>query len=427
MRVFRGYPMVSPSKDIPASLVVFFVALPLCLGIALASGAPLLAGITTGVVGGIIAGALSGSHLAVSGPAAGLTVIVLSAIESVGFAAFLTAVALAGAMQIGLGVARAGAIGRLIPDSVIKGMLAAIGIILILKQIPHAVGYDAVPEGDTSFAQADGHTTFSELWDLGRHMEPGAIAIAFVGLAVLVLWELPALKKRLGSVPGPLVVVVLGAGLNVAFARFAPSLHLSGGHLVELPVFDSFSAVAAQISRPDIGAVFEFTVWKTALTIAAVASLETLLSLEATDKLDPQRRIAPANRELVAQGTGNVICGLIGGLPMTAVIVRSSANVAAGATSKMSAILHGVWLLLAVALVPHVVNRIPLAALAAILLAVGFELTRPGIYATVFKRGPAQFLPFIVTVAGILLTDLLIGILIGLAVGFVFTIMGTRR
>jgi MFS superfamily sulfate permease-like transporter len=414
-------------QDLSASVVVFLVALPLCLGIALASGAPLMSGVISGICGGLVAGAISGSPLAVSGPAAGLTVIVAGAIDDLGFSAFLTAVVVAGLIQFVLGVARAGLVGSFIPDSVIKGMLAAIGLILILKQIPHAFGYDADPEGDTAFRQPDGENTFSELLNLGEHIQLGALLIALVSLCILMLWDQPKVKKVVGIVPGPLVVVLAATGMNALFAVIAPAWVLGTEHLVNIPVFESFSEIQSTLATPDFAALGSQQLWITAFTIAIIASLETLLSIEATDKLDPLKRITPTNRELLAQGTGNMVAGMIGGLPMTAVIVRSSANISSGATSKVSTILHATWLLLAISLAPVLMNMIPLAALAAILLMVGFKLTKPSIYRSIWARGWAQFIPFVVTISVILLTDLLVGIIVGLLVGFAFVIMSSYR
>lgn len=417
--------LASWKNDLPASVVVFLVALPLCLGIALASGAPLLSGIMTGIVGGVVVGALSGSKLAVSGPAAGLTVIVLSAVQQLGsFEAFLVAVVLAGGLQLGFGFARGGVLGNFIPDAVIKGMLAAIGLILILKQIPHAFGWDADPEGDMMFMQPDGETTFSELWNLAGHIAPGALVIALLSLAILIVWESPAVKSKTWSklIPGPLVVVAFGALMNALYATAAPDWALGVSHVVSIPTAESLSGLFEQLPRPDWSFIGSYRVWVTAVTIALVASLETLLSIEATDKLDPKKQITPTDRELKAQGVGNVIAGLLGGLPMTAVIVRSSANIAANAQSRWSAILHGVWLIVALVFGAALVNQIPLASLAAILLVVGFKLTRPALYRSAWNRGRDQFIPFVTTVGAILFTDLLVGILIGLAVGLFFVI-----
>jgi MFS superfamily sulfate permease-like transporter len=407
--------------DVPASLVVFLVALPLCLGIALASGAPLLSGVVAGVVGGIVVGALSGSHLMVSGPAAGLTAIVLAGIAQAGsFARFLPAVVLGGALQVVLGAARAGIIGYYFPSSVIRGMLAAIGLTLVLKQIPHAVGYDADYEGDFAFRDPSGETTFSAIARAFEQIQPGAVAVALIGLLVLAVWpRTPFARVRL--FPGPLAVVVLGVGLNELLRVVAPALVIRDTHLVSLPP-EGPAAFAAQLTRPDWGALGDPTIWVLALTIGIVASLESLLSLEATNKLDPEKREAPANRELLAQGAGNMVSGLLGGLPVTGVIVRSSANVDAGARTRLSALLHAVLLLVAVLALPLVLNRIPLAALAAVLLYTGFKLAHPSLWRVAWKLGWTQLIPFAVTVIAILFTDLLRGIGIGLVVGLGFII-----
>lgn len=411
--------------DIPAGLVVFLVALPLCLGIALASGAPLFAGIISGIVGGIVVGALSGSSLSVSGPAAGLTVIVLNAIDVLEtYEVFLAAVVLAGIIQLALGFLKAGIIGHFFPVSVIKGMLAAIGLILILKQIPHAFGYDADPEGDQSFIQPDGENTFSELIQALNYSSTGAIIISVLSLVILILWARPMLKKYtfFTLVPAPLVVVIFGVIINLAFKQWMPELALSGEHLVSLPIASDFQGFISQFTFPDFSRLMDKQVLIAAITIAIIASLESLLSLDATDKLDPKKRIAPANRELKAQGVGNIVSGLIGGLPVTAVIVRSSANVSSNAQSKTSAIFHGFLLLSTVAFIPGLLNLIPLSALAAVLLMVGYKLTSPSLYKGIFEKGIDQFAPFIITILAILLTDLLIGILIGLVVGLFFVI-----
>ncbi len=411
--------------DIPAGLVVFLVAIPLCLGIALASGAPLFAGIIAGITGGIVVGSFSGSSLSVSGPAAGLTVIVLNAIDAIGtFEGFLAAVVIAGAIQLTLGFLKAGIIGHFFPVSVIKGMLAAIGLILILKQIPHAFGYDADPEGDQSFIQPDGENTFSELIQALNYSSTGAIVISVLSLIILILWARPVLKKFafFNIVPAPLIVVIFGVFMNEGFKLWAPEWVLSSEHLVSLPVAEDFNGFIGQFTFPDFSRVLEKQVIISAITIAIIASLESLLSLDATDKLDPMKRIAPASRELKAQGIGNMVSGLIGGLPVTAVIVRSSANVSSGARSKVSAIFHGILLLFTVALIPNLLNLIPLSALAAILLMVGYKLTSPSLIKSMYKKGMDQFTPFAITITAILLTDLLIGILIGLVVGLFFVI-----
>lgn len=409
--------------DLPAGLVVFLVALPLCLGIALASGAPLFAGIIAGIAGGIVVGSLSGSSLSVSGPAAGLTVIVLNAIDVLDtYEVFLSAVVLAGVFQLILGYLKAGIIGHFFPVSVIKGMLAAIGLILILKQIPHAFGYDADPEGDQSFIQPDGENTFTELAQALNYSSTGAIIISVVSLIILILWARPVLKKYtfFTLVPAPLVVVLFGVLMNWVFSKWMPELTLTGEHLVSLPVASDLQGFIGQFTFPDFSRLLDKQVIIAAITIAIIASLESLLSLDATDKLDPMKRIAPPSRELKAQGVGNIVSGLIGGIPVTAVIVRSSANVGSNAKSKTSAIFHGFLLIFTVAFIPGLLNLIPLSALAAILLMVGYKLTSPSLYKGIFAKGMDQFAPFIITILAILLTDLLVGILIGLVVGLFF-------
>ena len=406
--------------DLPASIVVFFVALPLCLGIALASGAPLFSGLIAGIVGGIVVGAVSGSNVGVSGPAAGLTAIVLSALTELGsFELFLTCVVLGGIIQIALGVLRAGVIGYFFPSAVIKGMLTGIGLIIILKQIPHFFGYDEVPEGNDAFIQSDGENTFSELFNIVDFIAIGPTIIAVIALAILILWEL-VLSKRgriFTIIPGP--VVAVAAGIVWQITMQGTDLGIRPEHLVPLPVPENFDSFLGQFSFPDFGALGNGAVWVTAFTIALVASLETLLCVEATDKLDPYRRVTPTNRELIAQGTGNVVSGLIGGLPVTQVIVRSSANIQSGGRTKLSAIVHGVFLLVSVVAIPTVLNRIPLSVLAAVLLLVGYKLAKPATFLNMYRVGWRQFVPYIVTVVAIVLTDLLIGISLGLAVGII--------
>lgn len=412
-------------KDIPSGIVVFLVALPLCLGIALASGAPLFAGVIAGIVGGLVVGAVSGSQLSVSGPAAGLTVIVLSAIERMGsYELFIASVAIAGLIQLAMGFLKAGIVGHYFPSTVIKGMLAAIGLILILKQIPHALGDDRDYEGDESFYQPDGENTFTEIILAVQNTHFGAITICLVALAILILWERPFMKriKLFQYIPGPLIAVLSGVLLNELAFKSNTNLYLSGDHLVALPVTNSLNEFIQVFTLPDFSKILTKDLWITSFTIAIIASLETLLSLDAVDKLDPHKRIAPTNRELKAQGLGNFISGMIGGLPLTAVIVRSSANVASGAQTKFSAIFHGVLLLTSVAFFPQIMNLIPLASLAAVLLVVGFKLTKPKLYKTAFKQGMSQFVPFIVTIVAILFTDLLIGITIGILTGVYFVI-----
>lgn len=413
-------------SDAPAGLVVFLVAVPLCLGIALASGAPLFSGIIAGMVGGIVVTMFSGSSLGVSGPAAGLAVIVLAAIEDLGsFETFLVAVVIAGVIQILLGIARAGIIGYYFPTSVIKGMLSAIGIIIFLKQIPHAFGYDADPEGDMDFAQADGQNTFTELSNMLDFITPGAVVIAFVSLAILILWEQRFMKKIkiFQIVQGPLIVVVMGIVFGKVFA--GGNFEVSSDHMVSIPVSEDFSGFLSQFTLPDFSAITNPEVWIIGITMAIVASLETLLCVEATDKLDPQKRVTPTNRELRAQGIGNIVSGLIGGLPVTQVIVRSSANIQSGGQTRLSALIHGVLIFLAALAVPNVMNMIPLASLAAILLVVGYKLAKPALFIDMYKKGWLQFIPFVVTVLAIVLTDLLVGIGIGMAVA-VFNILLTN-
>ena len=416
--------------DLPASVVVFLVATPLCLGIALASGAPLFAGIIAGIVGGIVVGTASQSALGVSGPAAGLAVIVLNAITTLGaWETFLLAVVMAGVIQVALGFARAGVIAYYFPSSVIKGMLAGIGLTIILKQLPHAVGYDADPEGSLAFAQAGGENTLSALGHMFGVIHPGAVIVALLTLAVLVVWERPSVKRYKASlwIQGPLVVVALGIAMNETLARVFPALALSSSHLVQIPIADSLRDFAALFTYPDFTQVTNGAVYTTALTLAVVASLETLLCVEATDRLDPLERVTPTDRELKAQGLGNIVSGLLGGLPITQVIVRSSANIQSGARSKASTILHGCLLLLAAMLVPRLLNRIPLATLAAILLVVGYKLAKPAVFAAMYRMGYYQFVPFVVTVAGIIVTDLLMGIGLGLAVAIFFLLLTNYR
>lgn len=415
-------------SDLPASVVVFLVATPLCLGIALASGAPLFSGLIAGIVGGIVVGAVSGSALGVSGPAAGLAVIVLTAITTLGsFQTFLLAVVLAGLIQIGLGFARAGVIGYYFPSSVIKGMLAGIGLTIILKQLPHAVGYDADPEGNLAFAEATGENTFSAIAHMLSFVQPGALVVAIVALGLLILWDQPFIKRFKVSlwIQGPLVAVAAGLVLNEVFKVLAPGLAIETSHLVQIPIANGGSGLLSLLTYPDFSQVGNAAVYSTAITLAVVASLETLLCVEATDKLDPYKRVTPTDRELKAQGIGNVVSGLLGGLPVTQVIVRSSANIQSGAQSKTSAILHGVLLLVAVLALPALLNRIPLSVLAAILLVVGYKLAKPALFVHIYRQGYSQFVPFIVTVVGILVTDLLIGIGLGLGVA-VFAILMTN-
>jgi len=412
-------------SDIPASIVVFFVALPLCLGIALASGAPLFSGLIAGIVGGIFVGALSGSKIGVSGPAAGLAAIVLTAIGALGgYENFLVAVVLGGIIQILFGVLKAGIIGYYFPSSVIKGMLTGIGIIIILKQIPHFFGYDPDPEGDWAFFQVDGENTFSEILNTVNNISPGATLVAVIGLSILLLWDKVLSKKGkiFQLIQGPLVAVAFGIIFYI-LTKDSEALGISADHLVSVPVPDDVSSFIGQFSFPNFSAITNPQVWITGFTIALVASLETLLCVEATDKLDPHKNVTPTNRELLAQGAGNIVSGMIGGLPITQVIVRSSANIQSGGRSKLSAIIHGFLLLISVILIPTILNMIPLSVLAAILFIVGYKLAKPALFMKMYKLGWKQSVPFFVTVLGIVFTDLLIGISLGLAVGIVVILL----
>lgn len=416
-------------SDLPASVVVFFVALPLCLGIALASGAPLISGLIAGIVGGIIVGTLSGSQVGVSGPAAGLAAIVLVAITNLGgFEIFLVSVVLAGVIQLVLGFLRAGIIGYYFPSSVIKGMLTGIGIIIILKQIPHFFGYDADPEGDFAFQQIDGENTFSAILSTVENISPGATLVALLAMGILVLWETVLTKraKIFQLIQGPLVAVVVGIFFYL-LTRGSETLNISSEHLVNVPVADGVTSFFGQLTMPDFTAITNPQVWVVAVTIAIVASLETLLCVEATDKMDSQKRVTPTNRELLAQGAGNMVSGLIGGLPVTQVIVRSSANIQSGASTKSSAILHGIFLLIFVMLAPGLLNLIPLSVLAAILFVVGYKLAKPQLFQQMYRLGWTQFVPFTVTVLGIVFTDLLVGIALGLMVSVVVILFNSYQ
>ena len=409
--------------DLPASLVVFLVAMPLCLGIALASGAPLFSGIIAGIVGGIVVGAISGSQLGVSGPAAGLAVIVLTAIQDLGaYEVFLMAVVIGGILQLILGFLKAGIIGYYFPSSVIKGMLAGIGIIIILKQIPHAVGYDADYEGSLAFNNPDGHNTFSELFYMFQAISPGALFITLVSMAILILWEQPFMKAKgfTKIVQGPLVAVIsaIVLGLVIQTTPYA----LKAEQMVSIPVADSLSGFFSQFTFPDFTQLTNPAVYITGITIAVVASLETLLCLEATDKLDPYKRVSPANLELKAQGIGNIISGMIGGLPITQVIVRSSTNIQSGGKTKLSAIAHGFLLILSAMLIPNLLNLIPLASLAAILFLVGYKLAKPVLFKEMYAAGKEYFIPFMVTILGIVFTDLLMGIGLGMVVAIFYVL-----
>ena len=423
-------PFSSINKDLPAGLVVFLVAVPLCLGIALASGAPLFSGIIAGMVGGIVVGALSGSNIGVSGPAAGLAVIVADAIRQlgtneagdfsmeIGFPIFLSAVVLAGFMQIALGFARAGIVGYFFPNAVIKGMLSAIGLIIILKQIPHALGHDVIAEGFDGFWQKDGENTFTELWVAFGDINPAAVLITAASLAILIIWERPFMKriKIFEIIQGPLVVVALGI-LAYNIIPGIEGLSFAPDEIVAIPTAEQEGGILNLFTTPNWSLIGSKHLWILAFTIAVVASLETLLCVEATDKLDPDKNVTPTNRELLAQGAGNIVSGFIGGLPLTQVIVRSSANIQSGGRTKLSSIIHGLLIVISVFLLPDVLNMIPLSSLAAILLIVGYKLAKPSLFKEMYKRGGSQFVKFIVTVLAIIFTDLLVGISIGLGLG----------
>ncbi|MEY4191861.1 MAG: hypothetical protein RJA00_92 [Bacteroidota bacterium] len=424
------------AKDISASIVVFLVALPLCLGIAHASGVPVINGLIAGIVGGVVIGLLSGSHVSVSGPAAGLITLVESSLRDLSgghnaeiathaLQSFAAAVVIAGILQMILGVLKVGKLADFIPASVIKGMLAAIGLMLILKQVPHLVGWDADDFGDEGFIQHDGQTTFSEIMVAFNHLTPLALIIGGLGLGIQFFWESAAVKKIqwLQLIPAPLLVVLLGVGINAWALQNNPSMAIvDHSHMVSVPNFFGSADGQGLFHFPNFGALGNLVVWVIAIKIMLIASIESLLSIEASDKIDPHKRITPPNRELLAQGVGNTVSGLLGGIPVTAVIVRSSANVNAGGVSKWSAILHGVWLTIAVLMFPNALNLIPNAALAAVLIYVGYKLAKPSLIKSEWKKGKMSFLPFIITVVSILFSDLLIGILIGMAVAFYFII-----
>jgi MFS superfamily sulfate permease-like transporter len=418
-------------SDAAAATVVFLVALPLCLGIALGSHAPLFSGIIGGIVGGVVIGSLSGSHLSVSGPAAGLTVIVAASIDSLpSFEIFLVAVVIAGFFQILFGMLKWGLIGDFIPNAVIKGMLASIGLLLILKQIPHLLGYDTNIIGDESFQQLDDENTLSALINAVRHYHGTATVIGTLSLLLLFLWEHPLVKKipMVTKLPAPLVLVIMGSLANYIIGAQIPAWTLDKHHLVDIPIADGPWGLIDFLRFPDFSAgIFNVDVWATAVTIAIIASLETLLSIEAIDKLDPLRRVTPTNRELVAQGVGNISSGLIGGIPLTSVIVRSSANFQAGATTKLSAVLHGVFLLICVAIASSLLNTIPLSTLAAVLIFTGYKLAKVQIFREFYEKGWDQFIPFTGTIIGILATDLLVGIIIGILIGLFFVVKTNFR
>jgi len=420
-----SFNLKSFGSDFPSSVVVFLIALPLCLGVALASNAPSFSGIIAGVVGGIVIGSLSGSQLSVSGPAAGLTAIVAVAILKLpAFDLFLLAVVICGALQLVFGFIRAGVIGDYIPNCVIKGMLAAIGLILILKQFPHLIGYDVNFEGDETFKQANDENTFSGVLHAFRNITPVAVLIGIVGLVFQILWEKFVAGKKGWTkwVPAPLLVVLISVIISEFFKYNGAEYAIDPKHMVNIPVASTTKDFISFFTTPDFTGLLNKDVWMTAITLALVASLETLLSVEAVDDLDPYQRVTNKERELKAQGIGNIISGFLGGLPITSVIVRSSANVNAGAKTKMSAVYHGILLLVCVAFIPNFLNQIPKAALAAILIYTGYKLAKPSLFKMHLKKGWDQFLPFVITIGAILVTDLLVGIMIGIAVGIFFVV-----
>ncbi|TAE32894.1 MAG: SulP family inorganic anion transporter [Cytophagales bacterium] len=429
---FRTLTHYSPGLlryDLPAGLSVFLVALPLCLGIALASGAPLFSGLVAGIIGGLVVGLLSGSEMSVSGPAAGLAVIVADAITKVGaYEIFLCGVVLAGVIQLGMGLLRAGKLSSFFPDSVIKGMLVAIGIVIVLKQIPHALGRDNDYEGEFEFQQlADGENTLSEIYRAFETASIGAVIISTVSLAILIGWERLAGRgwRFFKNLPAALMVVFVGIALNEAFRVFKPEWYMGDTahqHMVQIPTVATDKPWWSIFTFPDFSAFTNPRVWAVGATIAVVASLETLLNLEAADQLDEQRRVSSPNQELIAQGIGNMVSGLLGGLPVTSVVVRTSANVFGGAKTRVSTITHGVLLATAVFAAGSLLNYIPLSCLAAILIMVGYKLAKPAIFKNIFNDGISQFIPFIITVLGIIFTDLLIGIGIGAVVGILFVL-----
>jgi MFS superfamily sulfate permease-like transporter len=408
------------ADDLRAGGVVFLVALPLCLGIALASGAPLFSGLISGIVGGLVVTLVSRSRLGVSGPAAGLAVMVAAGIDALGFEGYLLAVIVCGVVQLAAAFLKAGVVAHYFPSSVIKGMLAGIGIILILKQIPHALGYDHSWEGEFEFLQRDGHNTFSEIGSAMGAFGAGAIIVTALSLGILLLWQHPRFKQRrvARALPAPLLVVLLGIFLNRAFAAFAPELVISVEHLVSVPVSSSVGEFFGNFTKPDFSQATNPEIYIAGLTLALIASVETLLSVEATDALDPEKRVTPTNLELKAQGLGNIVSGFLGGIPITQVIVRSTANIESGGRTRRASFFHGVFLVVCVATIPGLLNEIPLASLAAILLVIGYRLARISLFKKMWSEGVWQFLPFIVTIVALVFTDLLRGIMLGMLVAF---------
>jgi MFS superfamily sulfate permease-like transporter len=415
-------------SDFASGLVVFLVALPLCLGIAMASGAPLFSGIISGVIGGVVVGFLSQSHISVSGPAAGLTAIVLTAITDLGaFDIFLTAVFIAGLFQLVLGFMKAGTISNYFPTNVIEGMLAGIGIIIIMKQLPHAFGYDSDFEGDQAFVQSDGNNTFSSLFNVLNYVQLGSIVVSITSLGILLAWDKISFLKKLKLIPGALVAVITGIVLNELFIKLGSSLVITKDHLVSLPIPKSIEDFKQIIIVPNFSGFLNPDVWVVGLTIAIVASIETLLCIEAADRMDVLKRYTNTNIELKAQGIGNIVSALLGGLPMTSVVVRSSANCSAGAKSKLSSIIHGFLLLISVVTIPFLLNKIPLATLAAVLLLVGYKLAKPVTFIHFWHKGKYQFIPFIATLLAVVFTDLLKGVALGMIISVIFILKGNLK
>jgi MFS superfamily sulfate permease-like transporter len=419
-----GYYLQHWKTDALAGVVVFLVALPLCLGIALATGAPPFSGVIAGAVGGLVVSLASGSQLSVSGPANGVTIVAAAAIATFGYRGLLLSLVIAGAIQIALGFMRAGAISAYFPSSVIRGMLAGIGIMLMMKQLPHAIGYDKPAEDDLSFLEESGRAELSAIEEALNWISPGAILLSTTCLLILVLWDTRWVKSHrfLSLIPAPLIVVAYGVLFNVMTSKYLSYLSILPEHLVNLPSFDSFEHLKSEIVFPDFSLITNPQIYSTALTLALIASLESLLSLEAADKLDPLKRVAPTDRELKAQGAGNLLSGLFGGLPISAVIVRTSVNINAGGKTKLASFLHGVFIVVSVIFFVEYLNLIPLACLASILIFTGFKLTNPSVYAELYSQGKDQFLPFAITISAMLLLDSLKGIATGAAVGLIFVL-----
>jgi len=415
-------------SDFASGLVVFLVALPLCLGIALASGAPLFSGIISGIVGGILIGFLSQSHLSVSGPAAGLAAIVLAAITDLGtFDAFLLAAFIAGAIQLLLGFLKAGTISNYFPNNVIEGMLAGIGVIILLKQIPHVFGLDKDFLGDLNFFQPDGKNTFTEIFDIVSEVTPGSVVIALVSLLILIFWTKIKISQKAKAIPAALIAVITGILLNEFFIQTKMDIALRKEHLVSLPISNTFEEFKGNFVSPDFSLFLNSNIWVIAITIAIVASIETLLCIEAADRMDIHKRYTNSNVELKAQGIGNMISALLGGLPITSVVVRTSANNTAGAKSKLSTIIHGVLLLISVVILPKILNKIPLATLAAILLLIGYKLANPKTILHFWQKGKYQFIPFMATFVAVVFTDLLKGVALGMVISIIFVLKGNLK